>query len=55
MMGEKKKVQKEEEKPSEGTVKEEHHVMTTWICPGCGTRYTGWSDLNKCAKCGYEE
>ena len=55
MMSDKKKEQKEEKKPSEGTGKEEHHGRITWICPGCGTRYTGWSTLNKCSKCGYEE
>ncbi len=46
---------KKEEKHSEGTDKEEQHSKTTWICPGCGTRYTGWSTLKRCSKCGYEE
>ncbi|MBI4744985.1 MAG: response regulator [Deltaproteobacteria bacterium] len=46
---------KKEAKPSEGTGKEEHHSKTTWMCPACGARYTGWSTLNRCSKCGYEE
>ena len=55
MTSDEKKEQKKEEKPSEGTDKEEHYGMTTWICPRCGTRYTGWSTLNRCLKCAQEE
>lgn len=26
-----------------------------WDCPVCGVHYEGWSPLNHCSSCGYEE
>lgn len=47
----KTKGKREEEPAEEG----KHHSMTIWICPECGTRFTGWSTLKACSKCGYTE
>ena len=37
------------------TVRKQVGGIRIWSCHNCSTRYEGWSSLNICSKCGYEE